>query len=1227
MARRQGLRKKYSCGYCPYATDEIPTLDIHIDKNHECKLCGIGAVEIKKHYCTFSEKEDEYQMGRGFTLQMPLDAQGKPVFKLVASSFKDTIVSFDHRYKNDFADIEEGTSFLLRPLTRLVKQYVQFHSGIRFKLSYEIIFFSPKEDKNVQKRYSSVPFTITHPNFTEDKIMSAADYVEAICNILSHEVSGLIIKRMVRMIIVIMLYRPVLAESYIPISSHLQNRQGLINVRNVDNARCLSYAVACSVYHPFILSDQGNNIYVAKGAERKAVKRKLERSSTYDRYVEEMQLKDGTYGSDLSEVDRYECLNEISVSIVKYSRKQQAVVPVRLTKVWKDKHAFLLMISKNHLPKETRKKYAANLHFVSIISISAFMGAKKKNYRGVCRFCFSFYRSIDHERQCYQNDFSSITVPKDKFYKYTELHRLCVPHTWFCYQLLFDGAQDNIKICGFTLLGFNADFENIYSFTYTGEDSTARFFDALLVNATYHYREHKENQISLHKTAESIAEQKKVKNCYLCGKEVSKSNPTVSHHDHYGRLINGDCVEGLTSGSVRSFPCNECNLKIQHKRFIPVYSFSLSYHIPFFLAHIAENNTADIHLTPMRSADTYASLKLNNRLVFIDMGNHFNNETLYSIMKSVDDCDVHLLSKLARDEKEFYLRKRGMPFPCFAEGLMPSFENFTDVRSLKDEFTFDDYNNVQELYKYLNCSSLSEYAHKSLENDTFGMASIIINYCKFCLKNFSGLMPLYDSTISQFAYAAMHFINRSCYENLTDARIIKILESSMLCGVSISNTRKVDFQSSRLGDWCVPEKSKECLFIDYKAQFATIMLGPMPCGEYRLWSPDEVKEFDLNVAEKTENYCYLVCCSLKYPQTLHNQTASFPLCFNRKPWTENNETKYGSSENNFRVDLSQYDKENIWLSLKLLKLFLDLGIELVSIHQIISYRVSNHLAEFAKLCLEGRLNSTNSFYSRIFKILPTLAIGKTSQKRDNIRISLPKNRKRAIKLLSKTSFCDAIPIAEQLALVYMKRSKSLTSRNIFIAYHTWMESCFLLYEMFYRHIRGVWGDKAQMMYANTDSAIISIDNPIDYYAELNTLSKHLDFSTVPKQVYFYNPSHKYEFGKWKFEAFYVKQFLSARQKSYSILQICDTCKHSDHEECNSCTICKGTRKGKISHQKYHDVVTRKQFGVYFYRRIQHNTGGKMTLNTFSRTIGLSNGNRVWTDENSSLPPGHFSLDQ
>lgn len=257
-----------------------------------------------------------------------------------------------------------------------------------------------------------------------------ASYITAVCDLLSHEISGLLIRKLLQLDITIIKTNLNLIRGFLPLGEKLARRRSLINVR-VYNSRCFHYSVACSLYYKEILDENNKNIITATGPARKALKRKLERSSTWDNYIQNMPLLDEPIAEDLEAITEYERLSSVSISIVKFCKKSKSIVPLRLTKVKMEKHIYLLLISRSQLPKKQQIRYIASHHFVSILSISSLLATRSKGYKFVCRFCFAMTNDKSHEQKCFDNDFCSLVLPKTQFYRFNEHFKLCMPPTMF----------------------------------------------------------------------------------------------------------------------------------------------------------------------------------------------------------------------------------------------------------------------------------------------------------------------------------------------------------------------------------------------------------------------------------------------------------------------------------------------------------------------------------------------------------------------------------------------------------------------------------------------------------------------------------------------------------------------------------------------------------------------------------------------------------------------------
>lgn len=1222
------LRRKFRCGICGFRSDEIHLLEEHVDSKHACVICGLMFCDKRFHRCRIRQKDEDLQVGFG---SEPIDSENRPIFQMSKNSFDRTITSYTYVYQDvEISDILQGVEYVRSHLEKLLRDAMGFASGIRFKLSFEILFYNPKDDKDIKKRYTSVPFKVSHRNFISDKLTDCATYLQSVCDLLSHEISGLLIKKLMQLEITIMEYRPHMIRGYIPISNHLRRKRGLINVR-IRDSQCFAYSVACALHIGSIRNAKGDNVFTARGLDKKAIKRVLERPCTWTKYVLEMQLPDGDFFDDFETVEHFEILNDVSVSILKYCRKQDAIVPLRMTKLLLKRHVFLLKISRDYLPKCVQRYYAARFHFVAVYDLPLLMAAKSKGYKHVCRFCFAFSNDSDHETRCHENDLATLTLPKTVFYTFNDHFKLCMPPTFFVYQLLFSGDPMNITVTGFCLVGMDANLKIVYNRTYVGDSAMNIFLDELLLNACYYLRLNKENQIPLKVTPEHMVKLKSLTHCYVCGEEATVTNMLVPNHDHHSKLINGFEVEGHQEGFPFSYPCKMCNLKMFPKRRVPVYGYNLSYHTRFILRNVSERGIKSVTIIPLRTADCVGSLIINNMVQFIDLGNHFNNERLHSIFQSVDENDLYCLKHLSRDSTQLELMKRGFPYPSFVQ-TMPSFDDFTDVNYLTS-FTKDDYEHVLKSYDAFQCKSLTDYGKISLETDVYGLVSLLVNYARYSMSTFGGMNPCWDISISGFAYSVLHYVSKTHYRNLDNGKLIRILEDSILPGISLSNAKRVDFQSRRLNDNVKPNESVEALMVDIRSQFASILLKPVPVDGYHYMEKEEVENFKISDIDQCEATKYIICCSLIYPDKIHDLTDSLPLAYSRMVGDherKNHEKdmflldQFGIKQS--ALDMSCFNKDNIWLSGDMLKLYLNLGMELKNVSAIVTYKVSDHLASFAKVCIEARRSAKNAFYARIAKAVPNLAVGKFQQKKESLRTVITTSKKQTQKYLSRRLFVDAQPLEPELALVTIKRKRTLPAKNVLISWHVLMTSVYQMYDFFYNQIKRVWGPRAYLLYAQTDSAIIRVSQADSFIADLEKLKHVLDLTTLPKDCSLYDPFQTGTEGKWKLEGFYVRQFLSLRQKSYSVLEELPECTHETGETCDNCVISRGIKKRKVCHYKYLDVLENKHTGSFSYKSLVQDREGNLRIQDNQRQF-LSHGtsNRVWISPYESKPRGYRSI--
>lgn len=1227
MAKNK-IEKKFKCGLCSFKTNDLEILNDHYYDIHHCTICGSSFYSKIFHQCI---TVNQVGRGRGAAIEEPVNENGEPFFHKESQSFRDAIAVFSYDFSNQHIPlVEDAVNHVRTPLLSLLKAYLNEHGGIRVKLAFEMLMHSPKLDKELKKKYPSSPMRCLHENFLDDVLDDCINYVTALTHLLSHEISGLHLLQILKMTITILKYKPKVAEGYLPNGPFLSGRHGILNVKQ-NTGRCFLYAVISAIYYDKIKIN-GKTINEVKGNERMLMKRKLENAATWEPYIRShnLQVTDQPYGEDLSALDSFEDINRISVSVYKYSKKAGTVVPIRLTKRKFDLHVTLLLLFRIHLPKYERKRYTAVMHFACITDASAFFSLKRLRYLGLCRYCGGFYKSSVHEDICFTNDFT-LRFPKTTNYKYTEGYRLCIPPTFFVYDFLMTADETGmLKVSGFGLVGISSENKILFSNFYIGSDALNKFYDQLFSNAYFYLDKLVADQIPLSVTKEEREAARLVTSCYACGKDFGPDNPgPVFNHDHY-----------INSQSDRiSYPCQSCNTLIYPLRKMVTFGYGLNKHLKYLLSHLSEKALKSVYICPQRATDTFISMTINRKILFLDAEYHFNNQHLHDLLSQLDDDDLFLM-KNSVDSAMFSCMRKGLVFPHTYikndddwQKQMPKYEDFCDVTKL-NSLKIDQYDHAIKTYTLAKCENMKEYGLLVLQASVYGLSSLLTTYARWAMDLF-GVMPLYDPSLASFSYGALHYVSKTDYEHLKSPEIIKRLESSLCGGISLCNVRNVECKSSRLGYHDVsPEDTTEVVFLDFTQLYCGLSGERIPYSDYRLLPQHEVKSFNVFNVNDDDDTWYICNVSLLYPRSIHALTQDFPLAFSRTSIKKDNIRliyndiksllKHNDHTPLSRINLDVKHKERIWISHRNLRLFLKIGMQLVEMHEIISYKIKAHLAPFVKKCVDGRKSAKNSLFAGLAKNAGNLSIGKFIQSKQQIRVAVCTSEKSANRLLAKSTFMDAQSISPNLALISMKRKKSFLCKNTLISYHILMESKYRLYDVVYNYIKPLWRDRVSICYIETDSLILRITQAANLLHELYKLKDILDMSSVPKDCFLYDDSRKQQPLLLKFEAFYIKSYIALRSKCLSILEVYPECSNHDAmHECTSCThhISKGVKKVNIAHQNYRDVLNKLDAGYCAFKSFSSDINGLKVTENHRKMLSLNDHERIWLNINESRPHG------
>ena len=213
---------------------------------------------------------------------------------------------------------------------------------------------------------------------------------------------------------------------------------------------------------------------------------------------------------------------------------------------------------------------------------------------------------------------------------------------------------------------------------------------------------------------------------------------------------------------------------------------------------------------------------------------------------------------------------------------------------------------------------------------------------------------------------------------------------------------------------------------------------------------------------------------LEYPKELHNLHNDYPLAPER--------LKIGNVE---KLIPNLFDKKKHIIHHENLKLYEELGLKIKKIHRGIKFREEPWMKSYIELNTRLRANGKNYFEKDFFKLMNNSVFGKTMENIGNrVDVKLVNERKRAEKLIAKPTFKHLTIFDENLITVHMKRTKLKFNKPVYCGMAILDSSKSLMYDFHYKYILPKYGEKAKLLFTDTDSLCYEIETE-DFYKDIS----------------------------------------------------------------------------------------------------------------------------------------------
>ena len=530
--------------------------------------------------------------------------------------------------------------------------------------------------------------------------------------------------------------------------------------------------------------------------------------------------------------------------------------------------------------------------------------------------------------------------------------------------------------------------------------------------------------------------------------------------------------------------------------------------------------------------EKYMAFMLGNHLTFIDSF-QFMSSSLDKLVSNLPKEALKYTSQIFKNKKLDLMSQKGVypydfkdSFKKFNEKLPPK-EEFYSV--LNDEHISDeDYKHAQNVWNAFSLDNMGNYHNLYLKSDILLLADVFENFRKTCLQYYK-LDPCHYFTSPGFSWDAMLKMTNIKLELMTDIDMFQFIEKGMRGGISYIANRYGKANNKYMKSYNKKTPSKYIMYLDANNLYGWAMSQYLPTGGFRWMTEKQFNNIDLAKykEDSDKGLIHVLEVDLEYPQKLHNLHNDYPLGPEKIKVTKDMLSDYCqkiASKYNISTGLvhklipTLNNKEKYVLHYRNLQLYNDLGLKVTKVHRVLEFNQSAWLKQYIDFNTQKRTNAKNAFEKDFFKLMNNSVFGKTMENlRKRVDVRLVTDDKKLIKLASKPTYVRSKIFNESLVAVHKIKETLTLNRPAYVGMCILDLSKTLMYDFHYNYIKKKYGDKAKLLFTDTDSLTYEIEAE-DVYQDFWYDRNKFDNSDYPEGSPYFNKTNKKVIGKFKDEA-------------------------------------------------------------------------------------------------------------
>ena len=633
--------------------------------------------------------------------------------------------------------------------------------------------------------------------------------------------------------------------------------------------------------------------------------------------------------------------------------------------------------------------------------------------------------------------------------------------------------------------------------------------------------------------------------------------------------------------------------------------------------------------------EKYMAFMLGNHLTFIDSF-QFMSSSLDKLVSNLPTEALKYTNKKFKGKTFDLMTRKGVypydsmdSFDKFNKTELPTKEEFYSILS-DEHITDEDYQHAKNVWNTFNLKSMGEYHNLYLKSDILLLADVFENFRKTRLQYYK-LDLCHYFTSPGLSWDAMLKMTNIQLELMTDIDMFQFIEKGMRSGISYIANRYGKANNKYMKEYDEKAPSKYIMYLDANNLYGWAMSQYLPTGGFKSLTEKQINKLNLAEYKDDSKKGLILEVDLEYPKELHDLHNDYPLGPDKVKVNKSMLSDYCKKiQNKFNISTGLVhkliptlcNKEKYVLHYRNLQLYLDLGLKIKKVHRVLKFNQSPWLKQYIDFNTQKRTVAKNSFEKDFFKLMNNSVFGKTMENiRKRVDVRLITDEKKLLKMASKPTFVSSKIFNENLVAVHKIKETLTLNRPAYVGMCILDLSKTLMYDFHYNYIKEKYGDKAKLLFTDTDSLTYEIEAE-DVYKDFWNDKDRFDNSDYPENSRCFDKTNKKVIGKFKDEAAGVPitEFVGLRSKMYSYIK--------DNHKCGKTAkgIKKNIIKNNLKHEDYKNVLTNNKqihHTMKTIRSINHQLGSyeldKMSLSCFDDKRYIHN------DGIMSHAYGHYAI--